>query len=695
MPEGTQRDPLYVSANPALEVAVKDFLGMNKAFFEDFKDEIQSLRESMNALAGSAAEQVKSMQKAMPSEVSAMASHAARPGVLGPSGEPLAPPPVQPPRDEERPKQPPLAGTDEEDYKHLPQFYGGQFTIQDAFDMFGKVLQNSATKPGGPGTIANLFGGEGAAQTGQFLEQKVAGQAIPRGYAAAQYMGQISQMVSGYTEYGESLGVPRGEGATEIGPLRIHSPAFTKGVTTSLSDWWTGAMTPGLSREQVAMVRGNLAELGWYGEDYQTQNMNEWGRNITQYSARLGENPMTYQLMDKAVRHGSASLAEMNKVIKQIPDVAEGARISWENLMETMDEFGQFSMTTGGTHATGQQVAQAYAGMTDIDPSALMPLQQSPITQGMMVMHGGVAPWATGTLSPELQASMGMRAFNMVAGATEGIPGGDPYTFKGFGGLTERNPAIEQQAATMSMMIPGLDPAVAERLLRSPKKREGITAGFEATGATRAWAEQVGTAQRQWEANQSPENTSKFLNSMKNSRKVGKGLRTAINPTTGQPMFEDDEIAEALAPFKGGPLGFTSWLDDDSNQRIRNDLTGAAMASGKFSDEAIEELEGDTQINLLKFTPKEIKALKGMSASDRAEAVRGNVDELWKEKMGMEDSEEGEGKNIVELGPNAARYFQLMSPQDVAKNYANSGSGVTSNSAYGRTTPTQPVPYGG
>lgn len=305
----------------------------------------------------------------------------------------------------------------------------------------------------------------------------------------------------------------------------------------------------------------------------------------------------------------------------------------------------------------------------------------------------GVAPWAQGSLSPEAQMAYGMQGFGFASTMVDGLQG-QSYKIPGTG-FTDRVSAVENQASYLQAlgMYPDMSPEVLQKLLRDPKKTKALQAGYGLEGAARVYSEDIGQAANKVGKSATPENLAQLKAAQGKVRQLRKTAAKAINPQTGKTMFTPDELDEIFAAKQGGALNYLnentdykatliSDLEDAGNSTLAEKLKGQPVP-GKWG-------AGHSTLSSSDFTQGELAEIKAMTAKSRGSAVFNTLKEKVAEKTSESSSaDDGEGNTVVELGPMAAQYFQLLSPTGAAKSAAGASSGVPLNTPFG-SGPTRP-----
>ncbi len=337
-----------------------------------------------------------------------------------------------------------------------PQTYprAGEFTPANIGELIAqKLAQSAANQPNTPEGAASAQSKLGYVNyLNQAVDQWIptAGLLHQYGMSALNSLSPAMMQAGGPTAYGQMMGQTASQGTMDLGPLRLPIPfagsAMGSGITSGLSDTFTGLTTPGINPGQVGNIREQLAGLG-YG-DYANKGltlpgtplstpgvasgMNTLFQHLTEsVGPDVGMNPEAMQIADSGIRFDKSSLSDLNQTLgTDLVDAARSANVTFTQMASDMVAFGQWSQQNGGSMVGGARLAQTFARSTGMPASTFLPMMSAPITGSMAMINSGVPPWAIGALQPGQQAAAAMSGFQVakasvsgMAGATQNIPG--------------------------------------------------------------------------------------------------------------------------------------------------------------------------------------------------------------------------------------------------------------------------------
>lgn len=371
----------------------------------------------------------------------------------------------------------------------MPQHYGGKYTTEDLLKLMGKGSRWLGQKTGSQG-LGNLS--EGFAKGAEWQPTLSAIGNLGRTYGGAargwsEGLGQYSGSL-GYEPGGGMLGMNNISGpfGTNFRMPLLNSAALS-GISQTAEAYSTALTVPGLSGSQAMAMNQSLAERGWFpGQKGQQELFDTQAHLIGKGGVfqQLGESPEVADLLDRSMRSGTSGTQEMLRTIEEIPEAAKHAHEGITSMVQSMNEFGEFNQSQGGTHYGGQQQALELANMTGIPNSATKGLMESPWTSSAIFRATGMPSWMQGTVPGAVKNQAMMQGFWSLANAV-GKGQGHTYSKHGFQYQTS---GIEEQAARMHMLLPNMNPETIQRMLREGK--QGVKNRGEVQEMASAWEQQ-------------------------------------------------------------------------------------------------------------------------------------------------------------------------------------------------------------
>lgn len=508
----------------------------------------------------------------------------------------------------------------------MPQHYGGKYTAQDMLILMGKTARKAGNEE-----LAEKFGGFAKAQPNVSAAFNI----------GRTYMDSAKGWSEGLGQYAGSLGYEPGGGMLGMnnisGPFgtNFRMPLLNSGALSGISQtaeaYSTALTVPGLSGSQVMAMNQSLAERGWFpGQPGQQELFDSQAQLIGKGGVfqQLGEDPEVANLLDRAMRSGTSGTQEMLRTIEEIPEAAKHAHEGVSSMVQSMNEFGEYSQSQGGTHYAGQQQALELANMTGIPNSATKGLMESPWAQSAIFRSTGMPSWMQGTVPGAVKNQAMMKGFWSLSNAV-GKGTGHTYSKDGF---QYQVSGVEEQAARMHMLLPNINPETIQRLLREGKR--GVEGRGEIQEMASAWEQQgrhiIGSG------NTDRENL--YLKAeMGHGANFGRLLKEMAKQRTGdgRKMFSQSDIKDVRTNFGQG-----------------YDSHGKQLLEEKY--QAVQEVLGT-------------KAGKDSNAAGSP------------------------GQSVeIELSPAARKFLQLPNKQSRIKLEAGAGENSTVNGFSGSTDPLSP-----
>lgn len=625
--------------------------------FFQFNNEIAAIKQLLTNVAASLTTSNEAQQalanlytkEAVAERASqAIASEQSQQRLVGPNGEDLlaSRPPVTSPEEEKtrEEKQQPSTPPDSEkgildQPIQMPQHYGGKYTAEDLLKLMGKGTRKISEKAG-------IFTGIG--EPAEWLSQKFAkGAELQPSVSAVYNLGKTYTSAAknwseGFGQYAGSLGYEAGGGFMGLnnveGPLGTHfrvpllNSSALSGIAQTAEAYQTALTVPGLSGSQVMAMNQSLAERGWYpGQSQQQELFDVQAKLIGKGGVvqQLGENPEVANLIDHAMRSGNAGAEEMLRTIQEIPEAAKNAHEGMDQMVQSMNEFGELSQSQGGTHFAGQQQALQLANTTGLPNAAVKNLIESPWAQSAVFRETGVPSWAQGTVPGAIKNKATIDSFFSLANA---VGKGEGHTYKS-GPFETHVSGIEEQAARIHMLIPSMPPETIQRMLREGKR--GMEGRSEVQSEAEGWkqlAEEV----------------------------VERG-----NPTAAKQLLTAGNV---------GNKNFGRLLHDMAEQKTED---GRRM----FSHEDIKMIRNNWN-----------RGYGDLHGKELVEARYSALEKVLGKKSGKDSNAAGSPGNVtIELSPAARKLLQLPNKRSRIKIEAGAGENSTVNGFTGSSDPLVPT----
>lgn len=506
----------------------------------------------------------------------------------------------------------------------MPQHYGGTYTAQDLLVLLGKGAQGVGWE-GGENTFAKLAKGQPTFQAAMNLGRTYIGAARSQSEGFNQMAGERGYMPGDGALGSNSISGPFG---TNFRIPLLNSPALS-GISSTLGALGTSMTIPGMGTGDVLSMEGGLMGRGWQ----ENGNLNKPGQELFDGQSQLfgkggvfeqiAKDPKTAELMDKAFRSGSAGIDEITKTLEEVPEAAEAANEGYAQLLNTMDEYGNFSQSTGGTHWGGQQQAVRLNQITGIPAAALKGMTESAWTQSAIFKETGVPSYNQGMIPASVKNEAMMKGFWQLAGSVGKGPG---RTYTTLSGNTLQTGGLREQAARMHSIDPTLgNPETIYKMLK--EGRQGTKVRGELSESAEAWKQEAFGL-----ANKGGDLDSMLTANGATAKNFGHILRTmgAQKTADGRRMFSQGDIKDIRTNFG------TGW-------------------EGAHGKELVED----------KFAA--VQKILSLKAGKDAEAAR-----------------KGSNMNVeIELSPAARKFLQLPNKRSVEKLKANAGEGQANNGVTG------------
>lgn len=531
----------------------------------------------------------------------------------------------------------------------MPQHYGGRYTATDLLNLMaqGARRANARFNPafdeeGNP--LSGGAEGTGLARATELLSRGSSTWVpnIQAGIGLAKaYGGAAKSWSEGLGSYSGSLGYEPGSGFLGMnnisGPfgtnfrMPLLNSAALSGLTQTAEAYSTALTVPGLSGSQAMAMNQSLAERGWFpGQEGQQKLFDAQAHLIGKGGVfqALGENPEIANLLDHGMRGGQAGMEEMVRTIEEIPEAAKHAHEGVGQMVQSMNELGEFSQSQGGSHYAGQQQALDLANTTGVPVQATKGLVESPWATSAIFRQTGMPSWMQGTIPGAIKNEAAMNSFWQLSRA---VGKGEGHTYRS-GGFEMHVSPLEEQAARMHMLLPNMNPEAITRLLR--EGRQGVRGRAEVQKQAEMWEktarQYMGTGHTGLEnqlltaTNVGKANFGRLIHNMEQQR-----------TEDGRRMFSGEDIRNIRSNFGQGYEGH-----------------GQQLVEEKYK--SIQEILGT-------------KAGKDANAAGSP----GNV--------------------VIELSPAAKKLLQLPNKQSRIKLEAGAGENATVNGFAGSTDPLTPA----
>lgn len=548
----------------------------------------------------------------------------------------------------QRPSRPPNSEDILDQPIQMPQHYGGKYTAEDLLKLMGKGARGLGQFGGTPESLQEpLLNASKVFGRGAELQPSVSAVwNLGRTYTSA-----ARGWSEGLGEYSGSLGYEPGGGPLGLnnvsGPFGTHfrvplaNSAAMSGIAQTAEAYATSMTVPGLSGSQAMAMNQSLAERGWFpGQPGQQDLFDAQSQLIGKGGVfqQLGENPEVADLLDRAMRSGTAGTNEMVRSIEEIPEAAKHAHEGVSQMVQSMNAFGEFSQSQGGTHYAGQQQALELANMTGIPNAATKGLMESPWAQSAVFRATGMPSWMQGTVPGAVKNQAIMQGFWSLSKA---VGKGEGRTYKS-GGFEEHVSPIEEQAARMHMLLPNMNPETIQRMLREGKG--GIEGRSEVQKQAEMWEKTtrgfMGTGKTNLE------------NQMLTASNVGKAnfgrlLKNMEQQKTedGKPMFSREDIKDIRSNFGQGYDSHGKQLLEEKYKAVQEVLGTKAgkdsNAAGSPSNVMIELSPAAKKLLQLPNKRSRIKVEAGAGENSTVNGFSGYTDGLLPVGGGMGMSPNG------------------------------------------------------
>lgn len=513
----------------------------------------------------------------------------------------------------------------------MPQHYGGKYTTQDLLSLAGKAaLWNKPFGIGSQQGAAKKLGEAAEFQPNLEAASNLAKTYIGGGLSSAR--NQSEQFGS----YSGSLGYEAGNGFlgsnSVSGPLGtnfrvplLNSPALS-GLAQTSEAYMEALTIPGVSGPQAMAMNQSLAERGWFpgtqgrNELFDTQGALLGKGGVVQ---QLGEDPEVSNLIDHAMRSGTAGSQEMIRTIEEIPSAAKSAHEGVSQMVQSMNELGEFSQSQGGTHYAGQQQALELAQSTGLPVQATKGLVESPWGQSAIFRSTGTPSWMQGTVPGAIKNQAAMQGFWSLSRA---VGKGEGKTYKS-GGFEEYVSPIEEQAARMHMLLPNMSPESIQKMLREGKR--GTEGRTEVQKQAEMWEKTargvMGTGHENYE-------NQLLTASNIGGHNFGRLMKNMLEQKTedGRPMFSNEDIKDIRTNYGEGYESHGKQLVEEkySNiQKILNTKAGKDANAAGSPGKVMLELSPEAN-RLVRFSNKRsrISAEAGAGENSNVNAFSGYSD---------------------------------------------------------------------
>jgi hypothetical protein len=566
----------------------------------------------------------------------------------------------------------------------LPTYFGGNVNWQQAAT--GAANIGDYLQGGGQGfnAFGKKFGAWGGLNEGSLMHTAAGGMSRAGLWAednalaidAVRHFGQkLAAESNKLTGYGQSLGAVEGSGlGSSVGNVRppFLSPGARKGAQATFDSLLSGFMTPGLSPKEDLQIKGSLSSMGWYDGTEEADEIlgkgygdNKGGlRELFSYDPRLN-NDLTMQQMDQTVRYGTP-IEQFVETMKKADMAAKGANASLEQMQSAMSTMGDQAVASGGKMINGMNNAIQWAAATGTNPEVGAALQENSYVQGRTYRDTGVIPQMQGALNSGVKTQSTLNAINEMWGNVGSFP--QRVIRDDQGNVLQVLDGKDQKAAMVGEAL-GIDAQAVQRLRDRGlwgKFKNGLNVESLGQGAVdsfqtgnKAMKNDNMSAYRRW--------------TRQGTKSVKSGIRAMGNAVDqeGEKLYDDDEIEAvrtAGSAIKGldlseGDLNITdgeagsvaSWLENAGFKAERGDLSDKEFVR--------------------KMMEKNPRLKAKYRREHQAEALQKAETKATKEAQ--EGKDQSGGDNIIELGPQAKRYFQLVDPAYAAQMRANAGGAAT------------------
>lgn len=541
----------------------------------------------------------------------------------------------------------------------LPTYFGGKIGWQQ----INKMAIESYRKGGLVSSMASaLPGADGLYSAALWADQNpiVVQSAIDHSRRAFRAVQAFNQEQG---DFGQRLGQFPGQGDfSSIGPFRppLINPSARAGTAETIDAFVTGAMKPGIGRDDIKDIKANLADTGFYPGDPDRDRLETVLTDLHQIDPRLAD----INIANKMTRYGSNSIEEFYESMRKIEPAAKAAKIGIEDMTAQMDQAGEMAKDAGGNYRYGFDAAGGFANRMGMPAEVFNDLTQNPIIQGRTFGMTGLPDFMQGTLPPGVKEYVTMESFNQTLDSM-GSYGPQEFTLPS--GETIKIDKKDVRAAMIKQAFPQLSTREIKNL-SNPRKMKNYMNSLK----TDVRADEV--------MNLLGKNPRK---AMRRSGSLA-GLMENSLDASGNEIFSEENIETvkgaggAVNDIGFGPNGVnidalrnSDLIGDDLNsdgKKLYDFLTkgGLKRKDGEGHDEFMERVLNADPTLKNKYI-----------ASQRAGAVKKINDSV--ERRQKEQARTRSGITL-DLTPQAKKWLRQVEPGSIAKDMANAGQSALVNS---------------
>lgn len=503
---------------------------------------------------------------------------------------------------------------------------------------------------------------------------------------AKQWSSRIMGHAYAATGSGTALGYSpqSGAGGAYIAGIRNPLAAFTseagrQGLGQKVTS--IGAMLGGgISYHQAQGLREALGGEGFSNQESGFLGLTTGGEQenlalALEEPVKEGLSPNVAAGFANTTRFGNANIQDLTKSLKGLDTTAKTLKLTVDQTGESMQTFAKESEAMGATQIHGLQAYKEIADTTGIAPSKIQDVGNSPLGTAIMVRHG-MFPGTLGGQSGEAQVQVAKETVNL---AKRYVTGHATFTTNQFGEREQSTSAAEDQQNKIAAIF-HLNPEMVKKISEH---------GDQIESAARA-QKQVKHAQERW-GNVGPVNVENYA-------------RSHPWATHEMKWYEDDirakksQVGEWAAEEKaGGSPPQNKWFD--VNKEIRDQEARLKQYTDRYTKQNKltpgDKRDAGTAWGHL-WAGASAAGVSGEEFNDARISSKGDWNKAFqklhediaaKQKI---TSDEAEGKQVIELSPDAKRFFEIKDPQ-AFKTSANAGGPSQASAAAAAHQPRIPA----
>jgi hypothetical protein len=470
------------------------------------------------------------------------------------------------------------------------------------------------------------------------------------------------------TDFGQRLGAMPGQGfASSIGPFRppFINPSARVGTMATIDATISGALKPGIGRDDIKNIKAELADVGYYPGSGDAERLENGLTELHQIDPRLANTDMAYQM----TRYGSNSMEEFVRVMRKVEPAAKAASIGIEDTINAMQVAADNAQNAGGNPLYGAEAVASFQNRSGLQGEVFNDLTQNPIIQGRTFSMTGLPDFAQGAIPPAAKEMITMSAFS---DTVESMGNYGPQQFTLPSGETFTIPARDVKAAMLKQAFPELSTREIKELTK-PNRMKNYMNSLKAD--VRA-DEVVNLAN-----SNKPGSLDKAMKRSNTLVKLMKGSRDAM----GKAIYSPEDIDKVQNA--GGDVNDIGFGKDGVNIDAITEL-GSLDNSGEalydfLKNEGFEHdsgfldtgIGGEGEDDFVKRVLNENPNLKKeFLVRQRAAAVK-KIDDSVERRNKGQDKTTNRNAVTIDFTPQAKKWLRKVEPGAMAKEAANAGKG--------------------